>query len=745
MGGTCSSRGLPKNSITFEDIASFPRRAEMGRQGCPTAISFSPDDKYVTFLQSEHGLSQRLYSMKIDTGDVELVVTEKELGISELLNGEEELSAEEKLRRERTRQLATGITSYSWASNADILLIPFKNDLYIKHGIEGKLVKAVESKSLPGSVMDPKVTSDGKIIIFVCNSEVYMCATDGSSAPVQVTSGARGNGLTNGIADYVAQEEMDRYDGFWVNPSGTLLAFEQVDERHIPKYRIMHQGSNEVPPKAQEDHAYPFAGAENPKVKLGIKTMQSGTEARVYWMDDDKLAYLVENRAQTSIQFHCYNLKTKSTSLLLSEERKEYWVNLHNIFIPLKTRPGFIWASESTGFQHLYVVGEKKKGEGKRENEFGGRALTTGKWVVDYCDASMVDEKNGYVYFLGAKAGIRSRQLFRVSLHPKGAIGPPISRVTREAGTHSVVMSRTMGMYVDTYSSSNAPFKVVIKSFKQGVIREVFESRNVRLQELKLQSPTFMYIPTKDNPHIRMCCATYQPNEEIFGKGPFPTIVSVYGGPHYQAVQDAWPITADLRAQHFAQNGYLVVKVDNRGSSRRGLAFEGALKHDMGSVEVEDQVTALAFLIERGLADPQKVGIYGWSYGGYMSLMCLAKYPDMFQAAVSGAPVTHWDGYDTHYTERYMGTPASNPSGYKSSSIMQYAKNITGKLMLVHGLIDENVHFRHTARLINTLIRHRIDYRLMLFPDERHQPRKVEDRVYMEQKIFEHFETAFSK
>ena len=188
-----------------------------------------------------------------------------------------------------------------------------------------------------------------------------------------------------------------------------------------------------------------------------------------------------------------------------------------------------------------------------------------------------------------------------------------------------------------------------------------------------------------------------------------------------------------------ASQGFLVFKLDNQGSARRGLAFEAPIKHNMGDVEVADQVDGVRWLVEQGLADPARVGIYGWSYGGYMAAMCLARAADTFQVAVAGAPVTHWDGYDTCYTERYMGLPQTNAEGYQVSSVMHHLDKMTGKLLLVHGLIDENVHFRHTARLINGLIAADKRYDLLLFPDERHMPRKADGRYYMEEQIVDYF------
>jgi dipeptidyl-peptidase-4 len=182
------------------------------------------------------------------------------------------------------------------------------------------------------------------------------------------------------------------------------------------------------------------------------------------------------------------------------------------------------------------------------------------------------------------------------------------------------------------------------------------------------------------------------------------------------------------------------VKCDNRGSSRRGTAFETAVSRRLGRIEVLDQVAVVRQLVVRGIADPNRVGIYGWSYGGYLAAMCLCRAPDVFHVAVAGAPVTSWDGYDTHYTERYMGLPSDNAAGYRESSVFEHVPNMRGKLLLVHGLIDENVHFRHTARLINKLIAAGKDYELLLFPDERHSPRRLRDRVYMEQRVSDFFQ-----
>jgi dipeptidyl-peptidase-4 len=217
--------------------------------------------------------------------------------------------------------------------------------------------------------------------------------------------------------------------------------------------------------------------------------------------------------------------------------------------------------------------------------------------------------------------------------------------------------------------------------------------------------------------------------------GPGPLVVTVYGGPSVQLAQNSWRSTAMLRSQALARLGCTVIVADGRGSARRGLVFEAPIRHLTGHVEVDDQVAAVRWAVAEGLADPRRVAVNGWSYGGYMSLMCLSRAPDTFRAAVAGAPVTHWDAYDTFYTERYMGSPDENPAGYARSSVLAYAGDISGRLLLVHGLIDENVHFRHTARLVNRLIAGRVPHTLLLFPDERHLPRRADDRAYLEETV----------
>jgi dipeptidyl-peptidase 4 len=716
--------------IPLEDVAAYP----LPGMTHPVSLSFSPDDRLITFLYSEAGsLVRQLYQFDPRTGKRSLGAFTPGEGVSE-----DNLSPEERLRRERQRTLALGVTSYQWADQADRLLLPLPDGLYLQEGAGAPLRKLVGSEA--GAVIDPQFSPDGNWVAYVQQDELNVVAVEGG-LPMQITSGARECGWTHGLAEYIAQEEMGRSHGFWWSPDGEYLAFEQVDETHIPVYRILHQGKRITGEGAQEDHRYPFAGRANARLRLGVVSRKGGEVvwldlgkeediylARVDWFSDGSLAVQVENRSQTRLDLLRYDIHTGKGNLLLCET-SEVWVNLHDHFKALKKGEYagcFIWASERTGFCHLYLY------------DAGGklvRALTGGDWLVDALCG--VDEENGMVYFTGTKDSPLECHLYTVSL-----AGEEIRRITQETGNHAVVLDHGFQHFIDTHDSLGQPPSVCLRSLRDGsLICTIFDPSDPRLERLQLEPPELVTLTSQDGETLYG--AVYKPPAE-FGPGPHPGLVYVYGGPHAQMVKHSWAMTVSMRAQSMRRLGFLVFVLDNRGGARRGLAFEAGIKNNMGDLEVRDQVDGVRWLVQQGLVDPQRVGVYGWSYGGYMALMCLARAPETFKAAVAGAPVTAWDGYDTHYTERYMGTPQANPEGYLRSSVMAHVSNLSGRLMLVHGLIDENVHFRHTARLLNALIEARKTYDLLLFPDERHSPRRLADRVFMEERIRDFFLRALA-
>jgi dipeptidyl-peptidase 4 len=725
------SRTSP-SKITLEEIAKYP----LPGTNVPTGISIRPGGDTLTYLWAPEGdLNRQLFALDVESGERRTIFAPPEGGATE-----ENLSEEEKLQRERRRERGLGVTSYAWTKEAERFVVPVRGELWVQDGTQAEPRKVVKSEGAPA--LNAVATRAGDRIAYVMDDEVYVVDAAGGE-PRQVTSGARGTGRTHGLPEYIAQEEMGRHEGLWWSHDGRTLAFAEVDETHIPVYRIEHQGKATP---THEDHRYPFAGADNAKVKLLVVSADGGEPremdlamdgetdvylARVHWMPDGRLLAEVENRAQTRLDLVQLDLATGARKVLLSET-SDVWINLHHAFRALEAEDGplaggFVWASESTGFRHLYLHGK----DGQRLH-----TLTSGEWMVDSVEG--VDEKKGRVWFSATKDGPTEHHLYRVPL-----TGGEIEKITREPGMHGIAMDKDHRWFVDRFSDLSTPPRITLHDADTGEkLHDVFTARDPRLDELgelALQPPRLVELKSRDG--VALHGVIYEPA----GPGPHPVIVSVYGGPHAQRVTNSWDQTIDLRAQYYRDQGYLVFKLDNRGSARRGLRFEGALHHDMGNIEVQDQVDGVKWLVEQGLADPARVGIYGWSYGGYMAAMALARAPDTFRAAVAGAPVSSWDGYDTHYTERYMGTPHGNPDGYRSSSVLSHVENIRGELMLVHGLIDENVHFRHTARLVDALIAARKHYELLLFPNERHMPRAEKDRVYMEQRIADFWARALGK
>ena len=712
--------------IPLEEVA---RRPGPG-QAIPGNIQFSPDDQLISYLFSPDGsLNRQLYGFDVATGEHRLLLAPAGGGTTEA-----SVSLAEALRRERQRQLETGVTSYAWAPNERRILLPLRGDLYILDELDGEPRLLVRSEG--EAILDPRFSPDGQWVAYVQAAELYVIPVSGGEAR-QLTFGAREAGLTNGLAEFAAQEEMRRSQGYWWSPASNAIAFVEVDERHIPVYRIMHQGKAALGDGAQEDHRYPFAGCDNARVRLGVVPLEGdepvwmdlGDEpdiylARVDWLPGGELVAQLENRIQTQLDLRRLGPATGRSQTLV-QEASDIWINLHDLFYPLPPgdKPysqGFIWGSEQSGFMHLYL-----------HDRDGGliRPLTSGEWLVTSLAA--VDLARELVYFTATLASPLENHLYVTSFG-----GEPPRRITRQPGMHQVTIDNAHERFVDVYQAIDQPPQVTLCALADGTsLATVYDAVDPRVTELGLTPPELVSLTNRAG--VELHGAIFRP--EGPAEGPYPTIVQVYGGPHAQMVTNGWGLTVFMRAQYLRSLGFLVFVLDNRGSARRGLAFEGTIKWDMGHHEVEDQVDGVNWLVAQGLADPERVGVYGWSYGGYMSLMCLARAPETFKVAVSGAPVVHWDGYDTHYTERYMGRPVDNPDGYDVATVLRHVEGIQGKLLLVHGLIDENVHFRHTARLINALIAARKPYDLLLFPDERHSPRQLGDRVYMEERVRDYF------
>ncbi|KAL0382439.1 UNVERIFIED_CONTAM: Dipeptidyl aminopeptidase 4 [Sesamum calycinum] len=686
-----------------EEIVQYP----LPGYTVPISVSFSPDDSLIAYLFSpDQSLYRKVFVFDPKSGKHELFFSPPDGGLDE-----NNLSAEEKLRRERSRERGLGVTRYEWVKTSSkrkrvIVLLPA--GIYIQDTASQPELK-LQSASC-STIIDPHVSPDGTMLAYVRDNELHVLNLLYNMSK-QLTVGANENSITHGLAEYIAQEEMDRKNGYWWSLDSKYIAFTEVDSSEIPRFRIMHQGKNSVGSDAQEDHAYPFAGSSNVKVRLGVISASGGPVswmdlycggdrvedeeylARVNWMRGNILTAQVLNRTHSKLKILRFDIKTGQRKVILEEEH-ETWINLHDCFTPLdkvpnKSTAGFIWASEKTGFKHLYLY------------DIDGECL--GPITQD--------------------AG-RSLQV-------------PV-RLTQGKGKHVVVLDHQLQRFVDIHDSLGSPPKVTLNSLLDGSLITSFYEQPVyipRFKKLQLEFPEIIKVEAKDG--TALYGALYKPDAARFGPPPYKTMIQVYGGPGVQLVCDSWINTVDMRAQYLRSKGILVWKMDNRGSARRGLKFEGAIKYNCGQIEAEDQLTGAEWLINHGLAQPGHIGLYGWSYGGYLSAMTLARFPQVFKCAVSGAPVTSWDGYDTFYTEKYMGLPSENESSYLHSSVMHHVDNMKGKLLLVHGMIDENVHFRHTARLVNALVAAGKPYELLIFPDERHMPRRLRDRTYMEDRIWD--------
>ncbi|HEY3115946.1 MAG TPA: DPP IV N-terminal domain-containing protein [Chloroflexota bacterium] len=702
--------------LSLDAVVDYPRPGG----DAPTQLAFSPDGRYLTFLWSERGdLVRDLWALDLESGERRRWVAAEELGAA---GGE--LTAEEALRRERQRVRGGGFTRYAWAEKADRLLLPANGQLYTLSSSDR------EPRSIPApeeGISEGQLTADGQQVVFLSGRELWV-ATSGGGVPRRLTFDAT-EAVSNGMAEFVAQEEMGRQNGFWISPNGSLIAYAQVDESAVPSYPIVHQGGKEW---RAEHHRYPFAGGPNARVRLGVLNQEGGPTgwldlgesdlylARVTWANDERLLVQAESRDQRRLELRAYDLGTGHSATLLIEE-SDIWINLHDDLRVLKDGC-FIWASECSGFKHLSlhaVDGQLLQ------------TLTSGSWPVD--SVLNVNQEDGLVYFAAGRESPLERHIYVAPL-----VGGDADRLSDEPGFHSAVFALDGRKYAETYDSLTHSPTVVVRWVDEP--RRLILHAGGRIDDLApgLHAPELVNLTVDDGTAVYG--ALYRP-------GPLasraPLIVFVYGGPHAQMVRNAWDLTLDLRAQYLVSLGFAVFKLDNRGSARRGLVFEGAIKNRLGKVEVEDQVAGVRWLAEHGLIDPERVGIHGWSYGGYMTAMCLLQAPEVFRVGVAGAPVTDWDGYDTHYTERYLGLPAENPAGYEASSALTHAAKLEGKLLIVHGLLDENVHFRHTARLVAALEEAGVAVDLLLLPEERHGLRQTSAarsiRLTLERRLAHYF------
>jgi dipeptidyl-peptidase-4 len=692
----------------------------------PRALKVSPDGERVTFLKGKQTDYERLdlWEYHIDSGETRLLFDS-----NDLQSGEEVLSDEEKARRERMRLSGSGIVSYQWSADGKALLFPLGGDVYY-HKLGEKGAKQLLDTDVFET--DIKLSPKGNYISFIRDQNLFVKHIE-SGKETAITKEGGGN-IKFGMAEFVAQEEMGRMTGYWWSPDESFIAFTKVDESPVDVISRSEIYADDIKTIEQK---YPKAGTNNVLVELAIQNINNGARrwvdlgedkdiylARGKWMpNSETFTYQWQTRDQQTLELRAYNVPTEKQEVLLSETSNT-WVNLHNDLYFLSDSDQFIWASERDGFKHLYLY----ENNGKLV-----RQLTQGDWVVDNIEA--VDAKSNRIYFAGRKDTPLESHAYSVSLN-----GGDISRITNEGAYHSVSFSKDASIFIDRFSTINSPAQVSLNDASGKRITWLEENKVEEGHPLypymdTWTKPEFGDITTKDGATLKY--RIYKP-ENLEKK--HPVIVYLYGGPHAQVVTNSWAGNRGLLMQHWVDKGYVVFTLDNRGSNYRGKAFEDPIYKKMGFVEVDDQVAGVEFLRTLPYVDAKRIGVHGHSYGGYMTLMTMFKAGDYFQAGVSGAPVTDWRLYDTHYTERYMGNPKTDDDAYTASSVFPYAKDLKGDLLIYHGMADDNVLFTHSTMLYKHLQDLAIPFETMDYPGKKHSIRGKQTGIHLYKTITNFFD-----
>ncbi|MFN0166762.1 MAG: S9 family peptidase [Bryobacteraceae bacterium] len=595
---------------------------------------------------------------------------------------------------------------FAWSAKGDRILVSVEGDLFLKPFPKGDLLQLTATAE---PERDPKLSPDGTRVAFRRGHDLYVLEIAGQKI-VRLTSDGSAT-LWNGELDWVYPEELDLGTAYWWSSDSQRIAYLQFDVSRTPVYpQVDLLGAK----GKLEPQRYPKAGDPNADVRAGVVSRDGGPTrwmntgdprhrlmARVQWMPDSRrLAIQCLNRIQNRLDLLDTDALSGESSIVVTEE-DPHWVNLQGEPHFFRDGERFVWLSERGGFRHLYLYEKRHKG-------WQSKALTRGEWEVT--GLAGVDERRGWVYYVSNQASPLEKRLYRV----KTDGGQP-EPLTAEAGVHAISMSPVFEHFLDTASSLSTPHRRTLRHADGRPIAVQKEADRAGLDAFEILPTEIVKVTTADGALLygRMIKpAGFDPKKN------YPAIVQVYGGPHGQAVRDAWAgLTWD---QAMAHRGFLIWQLDNRGTSGRGHAFETPVFRNLGSQELKDQLEGLRYLENTGFVDMKRVGMNGWSYGGYLTLYCLTHAPDRFRAGIAGAPVTDWRNYDTIYTERYMGLPEENREGYKASSPISKAGDLTASLLLIHNFEDDNVHFQNVLQMADALQRAGKMFQMMVYPQKAH-------------------------
>jgi dipeptidyl-peptidase 4 len=681
-------------------------------------LKISADAARVTYLQGRPDDKDRL-----DLWEYNLLERRARILVDSkvMAPANEKLSAEELGRRERQRTAAlSGILEYSFAPSGRALLFPLDGRLYYYDLAKPAQNALVQIAPGTGFATDAAISPHGRYVSYVRDQNLFAYDLTAKIEKALTRDGA--GPIKNGMAEFVAQEEMDRSTGYWWAPDDRHIAFARVDESPVKVWQRFEIEADNV---STFDQRYPAAGEPNVLIRLGVSDLSTGEVtwidlgsdqdmylARVNWLPDGKtLAIQRESRDQRRLDLLFANIDTGASRVVLTETSTS-WIELNDELSFLKKSPEFIWASARDGYRHLYLYGY----DGRLV-----RQLTAGEWNVDDFRTRAIkgiDETHRVIFFTATEKSPIERHLYRASLDTPDPRS--VTRISREDGLHHITMSRDTRFYADDFNSRTQPPQVSLRAADGSLITYLIENR------LDKQHPDAPYLADNSIPEFGTLAAAdgqllqyrlFKPARFDATKH-YPAIVDVYGGPAVQRVLDGW--TGSSFTQILTRAGYVVLQLDNRGSAFRGTAFQAPIHGRLGEVEVTDQVQGARWLGSQPYVDPSRIGVWGWSYGGYLTLMLMFKAPEVFRAGVSGAPVTDWLLYDTHYTERYLERPSDNAAGYQASSVLSYAEGLRGNLLVIHGMADDNVLFLHSTKLFRRLQDLGKPFEVMVYPGAKH-------------------------
>ncbi|MBC7776726.1 MAG: S9 family peptidase [Phycisphaerae bacterium] len=605
---------------------------------------------------------------------------------------------------------------FRWSTEADFFVFDQKTKKLARLFEEN--VVYIKDGSTAAKQRYATFSPDGSKVAFVVKNDLYF--KDLASGKItRVTDDGRQNEIINGASDWVYEEEFELVRAFQWSPDGQRLAYFRFDEREVLEMTMdMYRGGMYPEPVTFK---YPKVGEKNSVLTAHIYDLNSANTLevnipdrerkdgrlddylpRIAWTPGGKLCLTWMNRHQSTQRLLLADPATGDCSIL-QEEKSKYYLDLHDVIF-LSDGSGFVMQSEKSGFNHLY----KYDMNGKEV-----AALTKGDFDVTAFYG--IDEKNGKVYFQAASKTPMARELFETNLK-----GKKPQKIKKPEGTNAAQWSSTFDYFVHNFSTANTPPQYAVCDRKGKILRTLEQNAELRGKQTEYGTIPMEFFDFKTSDDVDLNGWMIKPTAPEFQNQKLPVLMFVYGGPGSQQVTDAWKGSNYWWFQMLAQQGYVVACVDNRGTGARGEEFKKMTYKQLGHYEEIDQVEAAKHLGTLDFVDPGRIGIFGWSYGGYMSTNCILKGSDVFEAAIAVAPVTNWKWYDSVYTERYMQTHEENEAGYEENSPTNFAEMLKGNYLLVHGLADDNVHFQNTAEMANELIAKNKQFDTMIYPNRNH-------------------------